>query len=618
MTPLLELPPLIPREDLFGNPEKAAPQISPDGARLAYLAPDEGVLNVWVRSRDKADDRVVTRDRKRGIRNYLWAYDGSHLLYLQDRDGDENWHVWAVNLDSGDIRDLTPHEGAQAHLIAVDHRHPNEVLVSINHRDPRLHDVHSINLKSGESTLKAENPGDIVGWLADSRFQIRAAQAARPDGGFELRVRNSPEGEWRTLVVWPADEEGAPYGFTEDGESLYLGTTLGSDTQELRLVRLASGEEQTLASNPAVDLGEVIVHPTEHRVQAAGFNKDRLRWQILDPEIKEDLEFLSAQKSGEVRIASRNLNDSEWIVHYALDTAPAAYYRYDRSARTLEFLFTTRPALEGKSLAEMRPVEITSRDGLTLNSYLTLPAGVEPRDLPLVLTVHGGPWARDAWGYDPEAQWLANRGYACLQVNFRGSAGFGKRFLHAGDKEWGAKMHDDLLDAVDWAVEQGFADRARVAIYGGSYGGYAALVGAAFTPEVFACSIDVVGPSSIITLINSIPPYWEPLKKVFTVRVGDPETEAEFLQSRSPLFKADQIKRPLLIAQGANDPRVKQAESEQIVEAMRAHGKEVEYLLFEDEGHGFARPENRLAFYAAAERFLARHLGGRCEQPAGT
>ena len=609
----LNLPPLIPREDLFGNPEKAMPQISPDGRRLAYLAPDEGVLNVWVRTLGQNDDRAVTKDRKRGIRNYLWAYDGSRLLYMQDKDGDENWHVWAVDLDSGDIRNLTPHEGAQAHLIAVDHRRPDEVLVGLNTRDARVHDVYRIRLSSGESSLEAENPGDVVGWLADSEFRVRGAQAARPDGGFELRVRETPESDWKALLVWPADEEGSPYGFTDDGRSVYLGSTLGADTQELRLLETATGQEKTLASNPEVDLGEVLVHPTEHRVQAAGFNKDRLRWEVLDSEIKADLEFLAGQKKAEVRIASRTLDDALWIAHYALDTAPASYYLYERRSRRLEFLFTTRPSLEDQTLAEMRPVEIRARDGLTLHSYLTLPPGVEPRNLPMVLNVHGGPWARDQWGYDPEAQWLANRGYACLQVNFRGSSGFGKRFLHAGDKEWGAKMHDDLIDSVNWAVEQGYADRRRVAIFGGSYGGYASLVGAAFTPDVFACSIDVVGPSSIITLINSIPPYWEPLKKVFTVRVGDPDTEEEFLRSRSPLFKADQITCPLLIAQGANDPRVKQAESEQIVNALRERGKEVEYMLFEDEGHGFARPENRLKFYAAAERFLAKHLGGRVE-----
>ena len=336
-----------------------------------------------------------------------------------------------------------------------------------------------------------------------------------------------------------------------------------------------------------------------------------LGWTVLDPEIAKDFERLRAFLPGVFQVVSRDLADHRWIVAYSQDTRPPVYYVYDRAAGELQFLFGTKPALEKYTLAEMRPVEIKSRDGLVLHCYLSLPPGVEPASLPLVLNVHGGPWGRDSWGLNPEAQWLANRGYACLQVNFRGSAGFGKRFLHAGDKEWGGKMHDDLIDAVQWAIGEGIADPKRVAIYGGSYGGYAALVGATFTPEVFACAVDIVGPCNLQTFLNSIPPYWEPVRKLFSVRVGDPETEQDFLDSRSPLFKADRIQCPMLIAQGANDPRVKQAESEQIVAAMRANGKPVEYMLFEDEGHGFARPENRLKFYAAADRFLARYLGGR-------
>lgn len=610
----LALPPIIPREDLFGNPEKTSPKLSPDGARLAYIAPDEGVLNVWVRTVGQTDDRVVTRDRKRGIRMYAWAYNGRHLLYIQDLDGDENWHIWSVDFETNAIRDLTPFLGVQAQLVAMDPRFPEEILVGLNLRDARVHDVYRLSLTTGALVPEVENPGDVMGWIADPSFVIRGAQAATPDGGTELRVRESADAPWKTLVVWGPDEEGTAYGFTADGRSLYIGSSLNADTEELRLLDTATGAEETLAANPEVDLGEIIFHPTEHRVQVVGFNKHRLVWTALDPEIADDLKALEEADPGEPHLVSRDLADRTWIVLYQQDRAPAAYYLYHRSTRQREFLFSARPKLQQYTLAEMRPVSILSRDGLTLHGYLTLPPGIEPKSLPMVLNVHGGPWGRDTWGYDPEAQWLANRGYACLQVNFRGSAGFGKRFLHAGDREWGAKMHDDLIDAVNWAVSEGIADPKRVAIYGGSYGGYAALVGAAFTPEVFCCAVDIVGPSSLRTLINSIPPYWEPLKKMFTVRVGDPETEPEFLDSRSPLYKADQIVCPLLIAQGANDPRVKQAESEQIVAALRERGKPVEYLLFEDEGHGFARPENRLKFYAAAERFLAKYLGGRAEE----
>ncbi len=608
------LPPIIPREDLFGNPERTSAQISPDGKYLAWLAPDEGVLNVWVKTLGKEDSRPVTHDRKRGVRFFFWAFNGKHLLFIQDKDGDENWHLWSANMLTNENRDMTPFPEVMTEVLGLNHKYPNEVLVGLNRRDPRIHDVYRLNLETAELTEEQQNPGDIVGWVADADMKIRGSYAAMPDGGFQLRVRETTDAAWKPLVTWGPDEEGSPYSFTEDGSSLYIGSSIDANTVELRKIHIATAEESTLASHPVVDLSDAIFHPTEHRVQAVGFNEDKLEWRCLDESIDKDLRFLQSAIEGEMHISSRTLADDLWVILYTQDKAPAGYYLYNRKVGKLDFLFTTRPKLEKAVLAEMKPVHIQARDGLTLHCYLTLPIGIEPKNLPMVLNVHGGPWARDNWGYDAESQWFANRGYATLQVNYRGSTGFGKRFLHAGDREWGGKMHDDLIDAVNWAIAQGVADPKRVAIYGGSYGGYAALVGAAFTPGVFACSVDIVGPSSIITLINSIPPYWEPLKKVFIVRVGDPDTEVEFLNSRSPLYKADQIKCPMLIAQGKNDPRVKQAESERIVSALKERGKEVEYMLFEDEGHGFARPENRLIFYTAAEKFLVKHLGGRVEE----
>ncbi|MGC8669447.1 MAG: prolyl oligopeptidase family serine peptidase [Chthonomonadales bacterium] len=614
----LDALPLIPRELLFGNPERTSATVSPDGTRLAYLAPLEGVLNVWVRTLGQNDDRVVTRDRKRGIRLYTWAFNNRHLLYLQDFNGDENWHVWSVDLVEGRIRDLTPFDGVRAEILALDPRYPDEMLVALNVRDARFHDVYRVNLDKGTGVLEIVNPGDVVGWLADAHFEVRGAYRALPDGGFELAVRDSggsaDVAHWRPLITWGPDEEGRPYAFTEDGDALYVASSIGSDTVELRLVRADTGAETVLASDSRVDLSDVLMHPLEHRVQAAGFNLDRLEWRPLDEAVAADLEWLQSQGRGELHVEARSLDDRLWVVLYVQDQAPAAYFLYRRGEARLDYLFTTRPALEKYPLAEMRPVHIQARDGLTLHGYLTLPPGAEARNLPLVLNVHGGPWSRDTWGYDAEAQWLANRGYACLQVNYRGSTGYGKKFLHAGDKEWGGKMHDDLIDAVHWAVEHSIADPRRVGIFGGSYGGYAALAGAAFTPDVFACAVDVVGPSNILTLIASIPPYWEPLKRLFAVRVGDTDADRDLLMQRSPLFSADRIQCPLLIAQGANDPRVKRTESEQIVAALRERGKDVEYLLFEDEGHGFARPENRLRFYAVAEKFLARWLGGRVEE----
>lgn len=610
-----ELPTLIPRQVLFGNPVKASPQLSPDGKLLAYLAPDKkDVMQVWVQTIGTEDARQVTADKKRGIRIFSWAFAPDTLLYLQDNDGDENWHIYAANLLTKIVRDLTPFQGVRAEMIAMDRHFPDEILVALNLTDPRTHDVYRVNLTTGAIVLDTKNPGDVVGWEADPKFRIRAAQAATSDGGQEVRVRSDDKSPWKTLIKWgPDDADGGIVGFSADGKSLWMKTSQDRDTLSVVNREIDTGKEKVVASNPAADAGAVIVNSLTHEIQAVAFNRERNHWKIIDPSIAEDLKIVEKGAKGEASIVSRDRDLKKWVVAYDGDVLPTDYYLYDTQSKKLTHLFAAKPALAKYSLAPMKPVVIKSRDGLDLVSYLTLPVGVEPKNLPLILVVHGGPWARDSWGYNSTAQWLANRGYAVLSVNYRGSTGFGKKFLHAGDREWAAKMHDDLIDAVQWAVKEGIADPKKVAIYGGSYGGYAALVGATFTPELFACAVDIVGPSNLVTLLKSIPPYWEPMKKLFTVRVGDIEKEEEFLKSRSPLFKADRIKIPLLIGQGANDPRVKQAESEQIVAAMRKAGKPVTYLLFPDEGHGFARPHNRLIFSAAAESFLAKYLGGRYE-----
>lgn len=609
------LPPLIPRKLLFDNPVKASPLLSPDGKRIAYLAPDQkNVLQVWVQTIGEDFTRKVTNDPKRGIRIHAWTYAPDTLLYIQDKDGDENWHVYAVNVKTNEVRDLTPYPGVQAQLVGLDRDFPNELLVGLNKTDPRVHDVYRIDLGTGKAELDTKNPGDVVGWDTDPKFRVRAAQASLPDGGTEIRYRIDDKSPWKPVVKWgPDDADGGVIGFTADGKSLWLKSSEGRDTLSVVKRDLASGKEELIASDPNADAGAVLFNPLTHEVQAVAFNAERVQWKVLDPQVAEDFRVLEKGAPGEPSIISRDRDLQQWVIDYRGDVKPADYYLYDRATKRLTHLFAARPALAKYTLAPMKPVVIPSRDGLKLVSYLTLPVGVEPKNLPLVLLVHGGPWARDSWGYNPVAQWLANRGYAVLSVNYRGSTGFGKKFLHAGDREWAAKMHDDLIDAVQWAVKQGIADPKRVAIFGGSYGGYAALVGATFTPDVFTCAVSIVGPSNLITLLKSIPPYWEPMKKLFALRVGDVEKEEEFLKSRSPLFRADRIRIPMLIAQGANDPRVKQAESEQIVEAIRKAGKPVEYLLFPDEGHGFARPENQLKFYAAAEAFLAKHLGGRAE-----
>ncbi len=594
----------VPRELLFGNPEKASPKISPNGKLWAYLAPDAGVLNIWI-GPEGGLAKPLTKDRGRGVRVFLWAEDERSILYLQDANGDENWHVFQTCLDTGVTRDLTPYPGVQAQIVATEPRFPDEILIALNDRDPKLHDVWRLNLKTGTRTLEATNPGDAIGWLTDQRFKIGLHKAMAPDGGTILRVKDGDG--WRDFLSCGPDDQLGAHGFSPDGESIFVESSVDRDTTALLAVPRSGGPGKILAEHPESDLGAVLIHPREYTIEAVAFEVDRLHWEVLEPGLKADFAAMAAL-NGEVSIVSRNDADTVWYILVNKPDRSPAFLRWDRVARIAAPLFSTRPKLDAYKLAPMVPIKFAARDGLTVRGYLTAPDGAFPNKRPLVVLVHGGPWVRDHWGFHPEAQWLASLGFAALQLNYRGSAGFGKRHLHAGDREWGAKMQDDLTDGVRWAVAQGVADPARVAIYGGSYGGYAALAGAAFTPGVYRCAVDVVGPSNLITLIQSIPPYWEPMKRIFDLRVGSVETEEEFLKSRSPLFHVDKIDVPLLIAQGAHDPRVKQAESEQIVAALRAKGKPVEYLLYPDEGHGFAKPANRLDFYAKAEAFLAKHL----------
>ncbi|MGD1717062.1 S9 family peptidase [Dapis sp. BLCC M172] len=613
---MTQLPPLISRDILFGNPERTNPKLSPDGKYLAYIAPDEkNVLQVWVRTVGKEDDRQVTADKKRGIRIYLWTYNEDQLIYLQDADGDENFHLYQVNIQSNIVRDLTPFQGVKANIVDIDHHFPDQMLVGLNLKNPQSFDVYRINLNNGAVEFDTHNPGNIIGWTADAQFQVRAAIARTEDGGSDLVYRETTEKSWETMRHWGPDEEGGPVMFSDDSKILYISGNHDANAQRLLAIDLAARQEKVVAEDSQYDFSSAIIHPTTRTIEAVGFYKDKLEWQILDDSIVADFEFLKAAHKGEFRIVDRTLNDLNWLVAYFTDDGPVYYYAYDRTAKTTTFLFTNQPQLEGLQLAPMEPVSYTARDGLTIHGYLTKPVGVET-PTSAVLLVHGGPWARDTWGYRPQAQWLANRGYVVLQINFRGSTGYGKDFLNAGNREWGAKMHDDLIDGVNWLVENSIADRDKIAIMGGSYGGYATLAGLTFTPEVFAAGVDIVGPSNLITLMETIPPYWEPLKKIFSHRMGDIETEPEFLKSRSPLFFVDKIQKPLLIGQGANDPRVKESESEQIVKAMEDAGKPVKYALYTDEGHGFARPENRLHFYAIAEEFLAEYLGGKFE-PVG-
>lgn len=612
------LPRLIPREVLFGNPTRTQARLSPDGSHLSWLAPsDDGVLNVWVQPTDRSKPpRQITKDQKRGIRRYGWSEDGSQVLYLQDVGGDENWHLYAAPFEDGDIRDLTPFEGVRAQNLMTDPDHPNELLVGLNRRDPSVFDMYRITLDSGKVELDTENPGDVVSWLTDAEFRIRAAEASDPQTGDSIvRVRDAEDRPWRELVRFPFGENGGALAFDADGDGLYALSSLGSDTTRLVKLDIKTGKVSAeLAKHDKADIGSVLMHPTEHRVQAVELDYLRPEWRVIDAAIADDLAYLDRLSDGTVSVVSRTLSDDRWVLADQTDDGPTTYYLYTREPRAVERLFVTRPELAEYQLAEMQPKLITARDGLTLPAYLTLPPGSAGKRLPMVLLVHGGPWARDHWGYDAQAQWLANRGYAVLQVNFRGSTGFGKSFLNAGNEEWGVgDMQHDLTDSVRWAIDEGIADPERVCIFGGSYGGYATLAGLTFTPDLYACGVDIVGPSNILTLFNSIPPYWAPMKKQLVKRVGDVENDPELNRRISPLFHADEIDVPLMVLQGANDPRVKIAEADQIVAAMRANELPVTYIVFPDEGHGFARPENRLDANARIETFLAQHLGGRAE-----
>ncbi|MFO0744515.1 MAG: S9 family peptidase [Myxococcota bacterium] len=612
---------LIPRKTFFGNPERTNVTMSPDGKFLAWLAPSDGVLNLWVAPRkDLTQAKAVTADHTRPVRTYRWAFDGTHVLYMQDAGGDENFHLHRVDVVAGGDVDLTPLEKTRAELFAASSKKPGVVLVGLNDRDPKYHDVYSIDLASGARTKVLENT-KYAGFVIDEDLNVRLAVEMKDDGSSLVSDLAPAKGKKPFLLEIPPEDSLTtdPSGFDASGKTLHLIDSRKRDTGALFEVDMATGKARLAAEDPHADVAELLMHPTKATVQAVRFDYDKPRWQVLDKSLQGDFDALAKVAPGAFSVVSRTLDDRTWVVVFRSDVQPAAYYTWERRAKKATFLFSARPELDKLKLAHMNPVVIKSRDGLDLVSYLTLPLAADPdgdgkanSPGPLVLLVHGGPWARDGWSYSGLVQMLANRGYAVLQVNYRGSTGFGKSFVNAGNLQWGKKMHDDLLDAVNWAVLQQIAPRDQIAIMGGSYGGYATLAGLTLTPDVFACGVDIVGPSNLLTLLATIPPYWAPAIAQFRTRMGDWQTEdgKAALTAVSPLTHVAAIKRPLLIGQGANDPRVNKAESDQIVSAMKARGIPVSYVLFPDEGHGFARPENSLAFFAVAESFLSAHLGG--------
>ena len=624
MTPTTATTPLIPRAALFGNPTRAQGQISPDGQWLSWLAPKDGVLNIWVApAHDPAAARAVTHAADRPIRQHFWSPDARSVMFIQDKGGDENFLLYGVDVATGVETTLTPFANTRIELIGASTTAKDKLLLGINNRDPQWHDVHLLDLTTGALTLVLENNA-YAGFMADDSLTLRMATQQNAAGGTDyFRITDNviePE-PFETTAMEDALTT-APAGYTSDGSVLYWIDSRDRNTAALIAQDTASGEKQVIGEDPRADIVSTLRHPVTGVVEAFRVNYLKPVWAAIDPAIGESLAWLGERLDGEFSISSRTDDDSVWIIANDPLVRPIATYIYDRVTAALTPFYTTRPALDGMPLQPMHPREIASRDGLILPSYLTLPPGSDSDGdgcpdaaLPMVLLVHGGPWARDTYGFNAAHQMLANRGYAVLSVNFRGSTGFGKDFINAGNLEWGRKMHDDLIDAVNWAVDQGIARADTIAIMGGSYGGYATLAGLTFTPEVFACGVDIVGPSNLETLLETIPPYWAPLVKQFHERMGNPGTEEglALLKAASPLHQAGRITKPLLIAQGANDPRVAQAESDQIVDAMKAAGIPVTYVLYPDEGHGFARPENNIAFYAIAENFLSQCLGGRAE-----
>src|SRR6266496_4961118 len=631
-----KLPALIPREILFGNPERSVPQISPGGSQLTWLAPDKnGVLNVWVSAMDGANPHPVTNETDHPIHYYRWAADGKHILYLHDNNGDEIDHLFSADLMTSNVRDLTPFRGVRAQNVLTDSQHPKSLLVALNLRDRNSFDMYRVDLETGAITLEATNPGDVLTWKTDENFVIRAATAFDGKTGRTIiRVRDAADKPWRDLVVMPFERAlfagevvngSLIVGFDPDDKTLLVDSALHSDKGRLVRVDLQDGHELgVIADDPRcdvafVDVGRlgmepgVILHPVTGAVQAVEFNYMTPQWSFVDPKLKTDFENINREAPGFFDLVSRDNADRVWIVASRRSDAPVTYYKFDRETKKLSQLFIENPALAKFALAPKKPVVIKARDGLEMVSYLTTPPGVDPKKLPLVLLIHGGPWDRDFDNYDPEVQLLANRGYAVLQVNYRGSTGFGIKFFNAGNLQVGLGMVEDLFDAVHWAMDQGIADPKRIAAMGGSMGGFATLRSLEIRPDLFACGVDECGPADEAVSFRSSPKYWSNILERWRRRAGDADHDENWNRKISPLYHVDAIRAPLLIGQGKNDPRVTIANTDAMVAALRKAKREVIYVVYPDEGHGFARPENQLDFYGRVEEFLAKHLGGRAE-----
>lgn len=622
-------PALIDREILFGNPEYAGAQISPDGKFISFIKPYKGTMNVWVKGVSEPFDsaRPMTADLTRPVRSYFWSRDGKYILFVQDKGGDENFNVYAVNpadkaapnADVPAARNLTEAKGIRALIQAVPKSDPDAIYVGINDRDPAWHDLYKVKISTGERTLIGKNLDRYSGMIFDNADKLRLATRTSPNGDTEI-LKIGEDGRATKIYDCNVFENCGPVGFHKDNKRVYLETNKGAnDLSELVLMDVDTGKIEKVESDPLgkVDFGGVSFSDNTHEMIATTYEDDRVRIYWKDKNYQKDYELIKKQLGDrEIAFGSSTADETKFIISTFSDTDPGTVWLFDRKSKNLTTLYQVREKLDRKALAPMKAIRYKSSDGLEIPAYLTLPKGLAAKNLPLVVFPHGGPWGRDSWGYSPYVQLLANRGYAVLQPNFRASTGYGKKFLNAGNNEWGQKMQDDITWGVKYLIDQGIADPKRVGIMGGSYGGYATLAGVTFTPDVYAAAVAIVAPSNLKTLLESVPPYWESIRKIFYVRMGDPNTAEGLAQMRrqSPLYSADKIKTPLMVVQGANDPRVNKREADQIVVALRDRNYPVEYLVAPDEGHGFARPVNNMAMLAAAEKFLAKHLGGRYQE----
>jgi dipeptidyl aminopeptidase/acylaminoacyl peptidase len=622
-----QLPPIIDREIFFGDPEISYAQISPDGKFMTFLKPFKNVKNLWIKKRSEPFDKakLLTADTTRPIYPiYYWSRDSKYVLYVQDKGGNENFHLYAVDpaapgSPAPPSRDLTPMEKVRAMIIDVSKKTPDEIIVGLNDRDPRLHDVYRINLTTGNRTLVRKNQENIHVWKTDLEGKLRLGIRQTSDGGTEILKLQGDS----LIAVFSvnAEEFAYPIRFASDGNGFYLVTDKGDlDKSQLMLFDLKSGTMKFIEKDPnnEADFTEAIFSDVSNELLATVYVGDRRRVYPKQPEFKKDFEKMKKQvPDGNIHLYNMTADEQLWLVYINRDVDPGSVYLFDRKSGKMEFLHASQPGLPVENLSPMKAIRYKARDGMPIPAYLVLPKGLAPKKLPTIIYPHGGPWGRDDWGYNSLAQFLANRGYAVLLPNFRGSLGYGKKFLNAGNKQWGiGSMQHDITDGVNYLIKQGITDPKKVGIAGISYGGFATLAGLAFTPDLYAAGFDIVGPSNLITLLNTIPPHWAPMKKMFSLRVGDMENpqEKEMLQKQSPLNSAKNIKAPLFVAQGANDPRVKKAESDQIVVALRDLGRSVEYICAPDEGHGFAGAENRIALNVAMEKFFGKYLGGRVQE----